>query len=162
MKFLQYKGTEDWWMWPEAETLTVYNINGGHHDINENSPRFMDGTVVEAKNWAELCRKMNYNPFRVDEPTTDMWIDPNGVMYDCRMYDRSHEMTARKILEILYGEEKDTLDYAGDDLVAYTWIKVTTSLMYELYKREGMYNHMSNEQYKSYQKWREKYEDKDW
>ena len=90
MKFLRYAGSEDWWRWPE-DGMTVYNINGGHHDINENSPRFMDGTVVEAKDWCELCCKMKYNPFKVDEPTRDMWIDPNGVMYDCGIYDGSHE-----------------------------------------------------------------------
>ena len=156
MKFLRYAGSEDWWKWPEGG-MTVYNINGGHHDINENSSRFMDGTVVEAEDWCELCCKMKYNPFKVDEPTRDMWIDPNGVMYDCGIYDGSHEMTAQKILEILYGEKVDYLDYAGDDLINYTWIKVTTSLMYELYEKEGMYNHMSDEQWKAYQWWREKF-----
>lgn len=160
MKFLQYKGSEDWWMWPEAETLTVYNINGGHHDINENSPRFMDGKVVEARSWSDLCRKEKWNPFETKEPTPHMWIDDDGIMYDCGICGGSHEITAQKILEILYGEKLDCLEYASDDLIAYTWIKVTTSLMFELYEKEGMYNHMTNKQWKSFQKWREKYMDK--
>lgn len=48
-KFLQYKGDTDWWEWPQDGRMTVYNMAGGHHDIDENSPRFMEGTVVEAE-----------------------------------------------------------------------------------------------------------------
>ena len=158
MKFLQYFGKKDWWMWPEDEgsELTVYNTRGGHHDIDENSPIFMNGRVVEAKSWAELCRKEHYNPLSTDRITRDMWVDPNGVMYDCN--EEGHEGMAQLILEIIYGQNPDDLDYAGDDLVAYTWIKLNSnSVLHDHYVTSGLYNHMSYPQQCVYEKWREKF-----
>ena len=41
MQFLQYKDSDIWWYWPAEEGLTVYNVNGGWHEIDENSEQFM-------------------------------------------------------------------------------------------------------------------------
>ena len=159
MKFLQYFGKKDWWMWPEDEgsELTVYNVRGGHHDIDENSPMFMNGKVVEAKSWAELCRKEHYNPLSTDRITRDMWIDPNGIMYDCNK--EGHEGMAYLILKIIYGyTDEDELDYASDDLVNYTWIKVNAnSVLNREYIKMGMYDHMSPAQTCRYEQWRDKF-----
>ena len=106
MKFLKYKNSDVWWEWPEGG-MTVFNMAGGHHDINENSEEYMLGTVVEAEDWPDLCRKMKYNPWKVDSPTREMWIDPDGTMYDCGEWG-AHEMTAQNILENLLGEEAET------------------------------------------------------
>ena len=42
-KFLRYKDSDVWWEWPQDGCMTVYNMDGGHHDINANDPRFMGG-----------------------------------------------------------------------------------------------------------------------
>ena len=155
MKFLQYKGEEDWWEWPEAEELIVYNINGGGHNINENSPRFMEGKVVHAENWAELCRKENYNPWRVDEPRAEMWIDPDGVMYDCGEWG-AHEATAQMILEKYFNEVVSFWD-CGDRLVERGWIKVSKGPMCRYYFESDMYKYITDEQWATLERWKEKY-----
>lgn len=156
MKFLQYKDSDVWWEWPEGG-MTVFNMAGGHHDINENSEGFMMGTVIQAEDWADLCRKTGYNPWRVDRPTHEMWIDPDGVMYDCGEWG-SHEITAQDILENLLGEEVGFWD-AGDRLIELGWTKVTANyIMYQHYCNAGLYDACTDAQWKTIKKWRERYE----
>lgn len=158
MKFLRYFNSEDWWKWPIDEGLTVYNINGGHHEIDENSERFMYGTVIEADSWADLCQKVGYNPWRTDSPTPEMWIAPNGEMFDCG-FTEGHEGVAHAIWTRYLGHPvDDILDMCGDLLIENDWIKVTrNSIMYEHYRQMGMYDYITQEQYESLKKWRIKY-----
>ena len=46
MQFLQYKDSDIWWYWPVENGLTVYNVNGGWHEIDENSKQFMCGRAL--------------------------------------------------------------------------------------------------------------------
>ena len=66
-QFLQYQGSDIWWEWPDGG-MTVYNMAGGHHNIDENSEAFMFSTVIRAESWADLCRKTGYNPWKVEKP----------------------------------------------------------------------------------------------
>ena len=156
MEFLQYKGSNDWWKWPEGG-LTVFNVVGGWHEIDENSPAFMDGTVMRADSWADLCKKTGYNPWQPehDQPTREMWIDTYGRMYDCGEWG-AHESTAQTILEVLYDEPEEYWD-AGDKLIARGWIKVSAGPMNRYYHESDMYSAMTNAQYDSYAKWKRKY-----
>ena len=155
-KFLRYKDDDAWWEWPQDGHMTVYNMDGGHHDINENDPRFMEGTIVEAKDWPDLCRKMNYNPWKVDRPTREMWIDTYGTMYDCGEWG-AHEMTAQNILENLLGEEVIFWD-SGDRLIELGWVKVTANhIMYQHYCSAGIYDNMTDEQWAAVEKWKERW-----
>ena len=155
-KFLQYKDSTDWWEWPQDGCMTVYNMDGGHHDINENDPRFMEGKVVQAEDWPDLCRKMNYNPLKVDRPTREMWIDTYGTMYDCGEWG-AHEVTAQNILENLLGENVRFWD-SGDRLIELGWVKVTANyIMYQHYCSAGIYDSMTDEQWEAVEKWKERW-----
>ena len=155
-KFLKYKNSDDWWEWPQDGNMTVYNINDGWHDINENSEAFMEGTVIEADGWPDLCRKMNYNPWRTDRPTREMWIDPEGVMYDCGAWG-AHEITAQNILEKKFGILEHFWD-SGDKLIEMGWTKVTANyIMYQHYCEAGLYDYCTDEQWKTIKLWRERY-----
>lgn len=156
-KFLQYKGDSDWWEWPQDGRMTVYNIAGGHHDIVENNPRFMEGTVVDAEDWADLCRKMKYNPWKTDIPTREMWISPDGTMHDCGEWG-AHELTAQYILENLLGEPEVRFWDSGDRLIELGWTKVTANyIMYQHYCSAGIYDNITNEQWDAIQKWKAKF-----
>ena len=153
-KYLQYKGQEGYWEWPDG-SMTIYNIHGGHHKIDENSSSFMEGAIIQAENWCDLCKKTGWNPLATSELYREMWIAPNGTMYGCVTWG-SHEATAQDILRILFNEE-DYFD-SGDVLIARGWIKVTSSyIMHQCYEEAGYYNSMTNEQWKVYVNWKEKY-----
>lgn len=154
MKFLQYKDSTDWWEWPEGD-MTVYNINGGWHEINENSEAYMYGKVVQAENWAELCRKEKYNPWHTAEMTREMWIDPDGVTYDCGEWG-AHEATAQMILEKYLGEIVNFWD-CGDRLIQEGWIKVSVGPMCHWYFESNMYDAITDEQWEVLEKWKERY-----
>lgn len=155
MRFLQYKDSPDWWEWPEAEQLIVYNINGGWHEINENSEGFMYGKVVNAESWAELCHKEHYNPWKTNTPTAEMWIDPDGVMYNCGEWG-AHEVTAQKILENYFGELVGFWD-CGDQLIDRGWIKVSKGPMCRYYFESNMYDNITDKQWEALELWKEKY-----
>lgn len=158
MKFLQYKDSQDWWEWPDDEGMTVYNCCGGHHDIDENSEEFMYGKVITADSWGDLCRKENYNPWHTDEPCREMWIDPNGEMYECGEWG-AHEATACIILKVIFDKPQEYWD-AGDQLIQRGWIKVTCGPMNRWYQESDMYKSMTDEQYTAYTKWENKYNNK--
>ncbi len=160
MRFLKYANQDFWWKWPE-DGMTVFNINYGHHDIDENNPNFMYGTVVDADSWADLMDKMDWNPWRTLEPRPHMWISPWGEMFDCDDWG-AHESIADNIVEHILQMDPDELPTwsAGDYLINYHhWIKVTTGPMYQYYVESNMYDPMlmTEEQYDSYTKWRNKY-----
>lgn len=153
MTFLKYAGDDYWWKWPEDE-LTVFNFNGGSHDINENSERFMNGTIIRAEDWHDLYVKTGYMALKVCKPVREMWISPEGDMYESE----AHEVTAKRILEVIYGEKlKNNFWNCGDTLIERGWIKVTTSLMYRSYMLDGMYDNMTREQLLAWYNWHMKY-----
>ena len=156
MNFLKYAGDDYWWKWPDGG-ITVFNFNGGHHDINENSERFINGTIIQADNWHDLYLQTGYMPLQVHEPKRDMWISPEGEMFECE----AHEVAAKQILKVIYGETlDDDLWTYGDTLIARGWIKVTTSLMYNNYVLDGMYDNMTTAQLLAWYDWHRKYKER--
>jgi hypothetical protein len=128
----------------------IYNFNGGY---NYCYPDFVDQTL-NCKDWHELYLLTGFCPLLTNYTECDAWIDPNGNFYRAR----AHEVAAEEIFEILYGI-KDNIFASGDELIEKGWIKVTTSLMYELYWEDHMYNYLTKEQEKSFNLWR-KYHNK--
>ena len=57
MQFLQYKDSNIWWYWPVENGLTVYNVNGGWHEIDENSEQFMCGRRLINR----MCQSNRYS-----------------------------------------------------------------------------------------------------
>lgn len=156
MMFLRYQNEQEWFELVDREDgLFAYNYNGGWHKINENSEKFMYGTIVTLDDWIHLYKLYGYCPFLTQIPTTDMWIAPDGKMYDCGSCG-AHELTAQNIIEIFFDQDEEFWD-SGDKLIGYGWVKVTTTLMYQYYHESGMYDSMTDEQWVSYQLWREKY-----
>ena len=156
MMFLRYQNEQDWWELVKTnDDLRAYNYRGGWHSVNENFDGYVNGTVVNLDSWNHLYERYDYCPFYTEVPTRDMWIAPNGQMYDCGEWG-AHEITAQHLLEIIFGEDEGFWD-SGDRLIEYGWVKVTTSLMFAYYHESGMYDSMTDEQWVSYQLWREKY-----
>lgn len=155
-KFLQYKGEDDWWEWPQNGRMTVYNMHGGHHDINENSEYFMEGTVIEAEDWPDLCRKTGYNPWKTEKSTQYMWIAPDGTMHKCDDWG-AHEATAQDILENLLGEIVRFWD-SGDRLIEMGWVKVSTNqIMMKHYCEAGLFASITPEQKTVLDDWAQKF-----
>lgn len=90
----------------------------------------------------------------VNKFTSDGWISPQGEFFPCDV-SLSHEITAEPLLLKYYGIESAV---CGDKLIERGWIKVTTSLMFDIYKESGMYDEMNNDQTETFEAWREKYD----
>lgn len=159
MKFLRYANQDDWWLWKE-DTMRVSNFHGGWHNIDENSPSFMNGTVIEASGWCGLYRLTGWCPIKLQKPDRDMWISPLGEMFGSEdPMDFSHESMAEDILLFIFDKEAEPFGEAGDFLIQRGWIKVTTSLMGQYYEDDlHMYDNMTDEQWVTYQLWKEKYQ----
>jgi hypothetical protein len=154
-KYLQYKGQEGYWEWSD-DSMTAYNVHGGHHEINENSPSFVEGTIVQAESWRDLWKKTGWNPLSTNSLEREMWIAPDGTLYGCGSWG-AHEATAQDILRVIYNENEDFFD-SGDKLIARGWIKVTACfVMYQYYEEAGYYDNMTDEQWEVHRKWKEKY-----
>ena len=63
-----------------------------------------------------------------DETERTCWLSFDGVLYKAE----AHEVAAQDILEILDGSH-ESLYAAGDILVERGWLKLTTSMMWEIY-----------------------------
>ena len=95
-------------------------------------------------------------PLATNDLYREMWIAPDGTMYGCITWG-SHEMTAQDILRVLFNEDVRYFD-SGDILIARGWIKVTSSyVMHQCYEEAGYYDNMTDEQWKVYMSWKEKY-----
>ena len=157
MNFIKPANSEHWYKWIENEMIMV-NINDGFTTIDENDPNFMYAVVETADNWAELLKKKHYNPWA---PTgggvrREMWIDPNGEVYDCGEWG-AHEITAQNILEKKFNETETFWD-CGDKLIERGWVKVSCGVMNTHYHEAGMYDHMTKPQADAYAEWRNKYD----
>ena len=92
----------------------------------------------------------------IAEPTSEMWIDPNGVMYDCGDWG-AHEVTAQDILEQKFGIIENFW-HSGDKLIQMGWTKVTANyIMYQHYCAAGIYKNCTNEQWKVISLWKERF-----
>ena len=155
--FIQYAGDTAWWRWPQDGNMRVYNYRGGHHDIDENSPRWMYAKCIRTVDtWHQLYELTGYCPLEVakGDLTSEMWISPEGGRYDCT--DLGHELGAEYLLDVIYGRncEDDYISCAGDDLIAEGWIKLTTNkFMFDSYASCGYYSQLT---------WRQECVIRDW
>lgn len=87
----------------------------------------------------------------------DGWINPQGEFFSCEDYgdSRSHEISAEPLLLKFYGIESAV---CGDKLIERGWIKVTTSLMFDIYKDNGLFDHMTLKQINTFNVWKEKFD----
>lgn len=142
--FVRYAGSWDWWRWPQNGEMKVYNYRGGWHYINENSPKWMNATVLrDIKDWHDLFIQTGYCFLSNGQQLSyDMWIAPNGTFYVCE--DGGHEIIAEYICDIVYGLDEDEMPmFTGDFLIDHGWIKVTTNqVMFENYCQCGIYDHI--------------------
>ena len=145
MKFL--KNSNGVWCQFDDKKMKTYNFHGGYCDINESS--LGNCKVVEYEDWHDLYINTKYNPLIGDFYHTG-WISPEGNFYPCN----AHEVAADEILELIYGEN---YSFGGDELIEKGWIKVTTSLMFDIYEEKGYYCKMSKEQEKTFDSWAKKY-----
>ena len=140
--FIRYAGSFDWWRWPQNGEMKVYNYRGGWHYINENSPAWMNATVLrDVKDWHDLYEQTGYCFMLDKQLSSDMWINPAGWFFVCE--DGGHELAAEYICDIIYGMDEDEMYHCGDELINRRWIKVTTNqVMFESYCASGMYDHI--------------------
>lgn len=125
-KFLKYN--DCWWKWNE-DNMRLVNFNGGGFPIDENEDYWLNGNLVEAKNWHELMHKVGYNPFLADEYDNNVWISPDGEYWD----GDAHAVAAESICWYLYnpqGIDRIDMDYkpffdAEDSLISCGWIKAS-------------------------------------
>lgn len=89
----------------------------------------------------------------IDKLTSNGWINPKGEFFPCDV-SLSHEISAEPLLLKYYGIESAV---CGDKLIERGWIKVTTSLMFDIYKYNGLFDHMTSEQRDTFNIWKEKF-----
>lgn len=131
------------WYEADLERQRAFNLRGGY--IPFTREEFSKAERLEAENWNELHRKTGYDPLS-GKISPDGWISPAGEFYPCR----SHEADAMHICRLFYGEADEP---SGDRLIQKGWIKVTTSLMGEIYKQKGYYDRMTPSQERTFDKW---------
>lgn len=124
MKFIKYKDGPHWWEW-DTENMVAYNYHGGHHNINENA--LGDVIYCECESWHDLYKKTGYCALETGMLPHTAWLSPDGKMFVAT----AHEVDAESICEVIYGEEQE-IWYAGDFLEERGWVRLTTSLMWEV------------------------------
>lgn len=123
LTFIKYPNDNAWWKFNKKQ-MRAYNHRGGHRDIDEETLNQVE--CFECNSWHELFLAKGFCPIERDIRNNDVWIAPNGKFYD----GLAHEVTARQILDIIFGENID--DYCGDILEKRGWIRATTSLMWDI------------------------------
>lgn len=124
MFFINHLRPNEWWQW-NRENMKAYNYMGGWHNVNENS--LGNAECYEYDSWHELYLAKHYCPLETDKYEKDAWISPEGRYY----YGEAHAVKAEYICDIIYGLDLD-MDDAEDYLEKLGWIRVTTSLMWEI------------------------------
>ena len=140
-KFLRRKKEDDYWL-IFYDKMCLINYRGGHHDINENSPEWIDGEIIDALDWHELYVKTGFNPLKTGINNPDVWVSPKGELFE----GLAHAVAAEDIADIIYGQDELGLYEAEDFLIKEGWIKLTTSLMLDYYIEDGMYSSVTFEQ----------------
>lgn len=121
MRFIKLQDNS-WWELIE-DKLLVFNYNGGHHNIN--TQILNSSQIFECKDWHDLYLLKHYCPLESTVTCRNAWISPEGKFYEAQ----SHEVTAENICEVIYDIEPL---FAGDELENRGWLRVTTSLMWEV------------------------------
>lgn len=101
--------------------LRAYNYMGGWHDIDENSPSYMNAEICEAEDWHDLYLKKHYDPTALDRMTADMWIAPDGSYH----IGDAHTVSAEYIAEIWYGYDDGDMGGCERYIEQKGWIKVS-------------------------------------
>ena len=96
MFFINHLRPNEWWEWNQEKMIAI-NYNGGSHNIDENSLGSVE--YYECDSWHELYLAKHFCPLEAEIYNRDVWISPDGKYYD----GDAHEVTAKDILEIIYG-----------------------------------------------------------
>lgn len=127
MKFIKFDGDYVWNEFDEANLL-ARNLVGGYRKIDKNSFEYINSTIIEAENWHDLHLKTGWlGPWVTIIYPHAGWLTPDGLFYQCN----AHDIDAVKIVEFLYGKYMDTSE-AADFLTQRGWLKITTSLMWDI------------------------------
>ena len=121
MLFIQLQ--DNTWCKLDKEKLTAYNYMGGYHYIKEDE--LSNFKIFECSSWHELYIAKNYCPLESNMKCCNAWLSPDGKIYEAT----SHEVTAEKLFDIIYGIEPT---WAGDELESKGWVRITTSLMWDI------------------------------
>lgn len=127
----------EWWEL-DKDNMTVFSFYGGFHNITK--LELESSEILECDGWGELYKIKKWCPLEVDIRWTNVWISPEGCFYN----GDAHENRAEEILEIVYGETD--VDWTGDRLEELGWIRVTTSLMWEVRTDSDYWNNKELEQ----------------
>lgn len=141
IKFIHENG----WRELDKEKMMAFNYFGGYHYINEKS--LSQAEICEYKDWHELYLAKHYCPLEVNKKGNNVWISPEGKYYG----DRSHEVVAEDLLEIIYGIE-DSL-WPGDELEEKGWIRAASSLMWQIRFDEWTGKKLTRKQYDALYEW---------
>lgn len=121
MLFIQLQDNS--WYEVDKEKLMAFNYHGGYHYISQDE--LNNAHTFECTSWHELYTAKHYCPLETTIRCHNGWLSPDGKIYDAT----SHEVTAEELLEIIYGIEPT---WAGDELEAKGWVRITTSLMWDI------------------------------
>lgn len=122
MLFIKNEKNEYWEL--DKDKLMVFNFDGGFHNITQ---QFLQSSeVLECTDWHALYEQTHYCPLEVSIKYTNVWVSPAGLFYN----GDAHDNRAEEILEIIYGETD--CYWPGDRLEELGWVRVTTSLMWEV------------------------------
>ena len=96
---------------------------------------------------------MGYQARQVNYKRGISWLAPDGTFW----FAESHTVDAAFIVRDVLGIKVDTIFVADkhydDILINLGWIKLTNSLMFDLYENKGLYDYMTNAQAESFDKW---------
>ena len=149
-KFVRYKN--DYWEWDEEEMI-LNNRYHGWRSINENSPEWMNATIIEANDWHDLYLKTGYTDlYRGNKMEPCVWVDPDGDFWkgDC------HEVDAEDICEVVLGIDADLYE-AGDYLFKLGWTKLST-WMFSCYCSDHTYDNITTYQARAIKEWCDHYD----
>lgn len=144
MTFINYPSENEWRIW-DQQNMKAINYNHGFCDIDENS--LGNTKTIRAANWHSLYQKTHFCPLEVEIYKSDVWISPNGKYYD----GVAHDVTAEKILDVIYGIDGEYC--AGDKLESMGWIRVTTSIMWNIRLNELKNKTLTKRQYDALFDW---------
>lgn len=125
-----------WWEL-DRDAMTVHNYAGGYHYINVD--QLISAETFLCNSWHELYEAKHYCPYTSTTREHTAWISPDGVVYEAS----SHEVSAENLLDIIYGVESL---WPGDELEKRGWIRVTTSLMWDIRLSEWQGRNLTQKQ----------------
>lgn len=148
MKFVKLQGSDEWLLW-EEEYMFLSNIKGGGQRIDENSPAWINAYVEEADSWYAICKKHSYYPNATSYKRNCSWLSPDGLFIEAD----AHACAAEYICQYLYDITDMDIEWCDDYLRQHGWVKLTTSVMYQIYYEDGMYDHLTQPQRDSIRLW---------